>query len=188
MSQLYSPLLPGPDSIRLVRLRPAEDETGPIECDLIDYSLGESSGTRHHYDALSYVWGDPTKTRPIFVNGHRFNVRENLHAALCSLRCRSIEWMWIDAIAINQEDKQERGHQVRSMVRIYGRARRVIVWLGEAADNSDQAFEEIRKRKKWPDDSENETVRCAVVTLLQRRWFRRIWVRVETLDKLDKHH
>jgi hypothetical protein len=30
------------------------------------------------------------------------------------------------------------------MARIYAQANRVVVWLGEAADNSDQALEEIR--------------------------------------------
>jgi hypothetical protein len=177
MSYTYLPLLSGPDSIRLLRLRPAEDETAPIECDLLNYSLGETPGSSVQYDALSYVWGDPTKTRPILVNGFHFEITENLHAALCSLRYRSIELLWIDAVCINQRDQQERGHQVRSMAKIYGRAHRVIVWLGEAADNSEQVFEEIRARKRWTDASDNETVRRAVVTLLERQWFRRIWVR-----------
>lgn len=181
MSYGYSPLLPGPDSIRLLLLRPAEDDTAPIECVLLDYSLEESFGEPIKYDALSYVWGDPKKTRPICVDGYDFNVTENLHAALHRLRCRYERFVWIDAICVNQQDQKERGHQVRSMAKIYGKAHRVIVWLGEAAENSEQVFEEIRLRKKWKDASDNETVRRAVVAMLERQWFRRIWVRGGTI-------
>lgn len=176
----HSSLLPGPDSIRLLRLGPPEDETAPIKCQLFNYSLGESDKRPPQYEALSYVWGDPKKTLPIFIDEHRFSVTENLHAALWRLQERSIEWIWVDAICINQRDQQERGHQVRSMAKIYGKANRVLVWLGEAADNSDRAFEEIRARKKCLDSTDNEIIQQAVLALIQRPWFRRIWVRVDS--------
>ena len=176
----YSSLLPGPNSIRLLRLRPPKDETAPIKCQLFDYSLDESDKRPPQYEALSYVWGDLEKTLPIFIDERRFNVTENLHAALRRLRDRSIEWVWVDAICINQQDRQERGHQIRSMAKIYGKANRVVVWLGEAADNSDRAFEEIRTRRKGLEFSDNEVIQQAVLALLQRPWFRRIWVRVDS--------
>lgn len=172
----YSSLLPGPDSIRLLRLRPPEGETAPIKCQLFNYSLDESDKGPPPYEALSYVWGNPEETLPIFIDEYRFNVTKNLHAALWCLRDHSIEWIWVDAICINQQDRQERGNQVRYMAKIYGKANRVVVWLGEAADNSNRAFKEIRERKKWLDSSDNEIIQQAVIALLQRPWFRRVWV------------
>lgn len=174
----YSPLLPGPGSIRLLRLEPPEEDAASIKCQLFNYSLDESDKKPPQYEALSYVWGDSKRTLPIFIDGQCLNVTENLYAALRSLRDRSVKWMWIDAICINQQDRQERGHQVRSMAKIYGQANRVVVWLGDAADNSERAFEEICARRKWIDTSDYEIVQHAVLALLQRPWFRRIWVSV----------
>jgi hypothetical protein len=178
MSQYhYSPLPPGPDSIRLLRLRLDKEEIAPIQCQLFNYSLDESDRRPPLYEALSYIWGNPEKTLPILLDGHYFNVTQNLHAALRHLRDHSIEWIWVDAICINQRDRQERGHQVRYMAKIYGKANRVVVWLGEAASNSDLAFEEIRKQTKWLDTSDNKMIQQAVLKLLERSWFRCIWVR-----------
>ena len=96
-------------------------------------------------------------------------------------------YLWIDAICINQDDNDEKGQQVQSMAKIFAKASRVIVWLGEAADNSNQALEVIRKAaeeqhtnsttNQHPTNSAiNETNQQAVLRLLQRSWFQRIWV------------
>ncbi|KAF2179629.1 hypothetical protein K469DRAFT_445166, partial [Zopfia rhizophila CBS 207.26] len=52
-----------------------------------------------------------------------------------------------------------------------------LVWLGEAADNSDQALEEIRVAgsKRATNSSIHEIIQPAVLALFQRPWFRRIW-------------
>jgi len=124
---------------------PHENESSPIECELFHYSLQDSSRGIHLYDALSYVWGSSEKRRSIFINKHELAVTENLHAALSHLRDKNLERiLWVDAICINQADIQERSYQVRSMGKIYSKGSRVIVWLGEAVDNSDQALEAIR--------------------------------------------
>jgi hypothetical protein len=39
-------------------------------------------------------------------------------------------------------NKQEKEYQIQLMAKIYGLANRVVVYLGEAADDSDQALEE----------------------------------------------
>jgi hypothetical protein len=41
----------------------------------------------------------------------------------------------VDAVCINQQDLKEREQQVHPMAKIYGKAKRVIVWLEEAAGN-----------------------------------------------------
>ncbi|KAF5716656.1 hypothetical protein FGLOB1_2462 [Fusarium globosum] len=113
------------------------------------------------------------------------SVRANLHAALLHLRDGFIERIiWIDAICINQEDNDEKGRQVQSMAEIYAKATRVIVWLGEVADKSDYALEAIRAaaeeeyavEQQYTSTAADRTSLEAIVTLLERPWFQRIWV------------
>jgi hypothetical protein len=163
---------------RLLRLLPHQDKNAGIECELLEYSLQNSYGT-HLYEALSYVWGNPNEKLPIVVDKHHFNVTINLHAALAHLRNHAFERiLWIDAICINQEDQAEKEHQIQSLTNIYGQASRVVVWLGEAADDSDLAFEEMRspEGRKYATVSERARIESAGLALLQRPWFRRVWV------------
>ncbi|KAK6612703.1 het domain protein [Botrytis cinerea] len=67
------------------------------------------------------------------------------------------------------------------MARIYGQANRVIVYFGEAADDSDMAFESIRAAAD--DENEKPTGPLAIrdsdepiLELLKRPWFQRIWI------------
>jgi hypothetical protein len=80
------------------------------------YSWGE-------YVALSYVWGEPNKTREVFVNGKSVQVTENLESALRILRdklpMRLGVRLWADALCINQKDLKERNAQVQMMGDIY---------------------------------------------------------------------
>jgi hypothetical protein len=192
MSQYrYSPLSPGRDSIRLLRLLPHEDETADIQCELFEYSLPNSCTRTHLYDALSYVWGNPDEKLPIFIHKHSFDVTVNLRAALSRLRNHSIERiLWIDAICINQANQKEKEQQIQSMAKIYAQADRVVVWLGEASDDSDLALEEIRiARGKKPTNSlDSERIQQSVLALLQRPWFRRIWVWEQTLDRIRTNY
>jgi hypothetical protein len=185
MSQYsYSPLPSGSDSIRLLRLMPHEDETANIQCELFEYRLQNLRGS-HLYEALSYVWGNPDKKLPILLNNYSFDVTVNLHAALLRLRNDSMERVvWVDAICIDQENHKEKEHQIQSMAKIYSQANRVIVWLGEAEDDSDQALEAIRVApgKKSTKEWDNGMVSHAVLAVLQRPWFRRIWVRLQMSD------
>lgn len=133
------------------------------------------------YEALSYVWGDPENKLPILIHSHRFDVTVNLHAALSRLRDHYFERiLWVDAICIDQENLQEKGFQIQSMAKIYGQAMRVVVWLGEATGDSGQALEIIRAAggktslQCWNTD----VISKAILALLQRPWFRRIWVRI----------
>ena len=100
------------------------------------------------YVALSYEWGDPTVTRPIILNGQTIQVRANLEHALRVLHgkrpvqagCK----IWVDALSINQQDLHERSREVTRMHHIYKDAYAVLVWLGNAADDSHKAMDLIR--------------------------------------------
>ncbi|KAK3984187.1 ankyrin repeat-containing domain protein [Cladorrhinum sp. PSN332] len=166
------------NSIRLLQLLPHPDQHAPIECRLTILPL-DSEGTRP-YEALSYAWGTEDDPKTILVNGrHQLAIGQSLHAALVHLRDYSLErHLWIDAICINQsrqpEALEERSRQVQSMARIYAQATRVVVWLGEAAGDSDQALDRIQAAAESPaQPSFQET---AIFALLRRSWFQRVWV------------
>jgi hypothetical protein len=53
--------------------------------------------------------------------------------------------IWIDAISLNQEDNDERSHEVLRMDQICRRARAVIIWFGSTADENDYAMEQIKR-------------------------------------------
>ncbi|EHK27467.1 uncharacterized protein TRIVIDRAFT_736, partial [Trichoderma virens Gv29-8] len=129
------------------------------------------------YSALSYVWGRPEKQHIISIGSHSLSITANLHAALLRLRDRFLERIiWVDAICIDQENLEERGSQVQLMARIYHMASCVIVWLGEFESNSDRAIEGINAAADGQHIENDQIVHQAVVLLLQREWFKRIWV------------
>lgn len=170
-----------PDRIRLLGLIPHEDENAPIQCRLFEYPLQDSGERVHLYEALSYVWGCSDKPYSISIGRRNLPVTANLYAALLHLRDRFIErTIWVDAICINQNNLQEQEQQIQYMAEIYSKASRVIVWLGEAAADSDVALEEIRVAA----DNESakplvsEPIKASILALLQRPWFERIWVSV----------
>lgn len=192
----YSPLPSEAYSIRLLRLLPlmsGEVETTPIRCQLFNHTLQTSStpAVRYQkystsivrYEALSYVWGDPNPKTPfsIYLNGLRFKVTDNLYSALRRLRRpERNRILWIDAICINQNDPLERAKQVQFMAKIYGQANNVLVWLGDAEDGSDGAFQAICAAQINTD----KISQGAILSLLRRPWFRRIWVRMQMIDHI----
>jgi len=177
-----------PDSIRLLRLIPNKIDTANIRCELFECTLQESDKTTHPYEALSYVWGCSDKHKYIFIDNQYLAVTLNLHAALLRLQDRDIpRIIWVDAVCINQDDEQEKEHQIQFMAKIYGKASRVIVWLGERADDSDIALEAIRAAGKPTNTSNKEIIQQAILLLLQRPWFRRIWVRQQTFNNIRRN-
>jgi hypothetical protein len=187
-SYSYPALLPEQDSIRLLRLLPQNDNDVQIQCELINIRLGDLLGQSHPYEALSYTWGDPEETQIISINGFNVLVTRQLHEALSRLQYRYFERIiWIDAICIDQGNREEKGQQIRLMPKIYSQAKSVIVWLGEAANNSDQALETIvlAGRDRTTGFTNEAAVQQAVMVLLKRDWFRRIWV-IELLVRFSK--
>ncbi|KAH6677725.1 heterokaryon incompatibility protein-domain-containing protein [Halenospora varia] len=166
-------------SIRLLRLMPNEDKTAPIQCQLFTYPLQKLDKGIHLYEALSYVWGGTSKRASIFIDNCDMPITVNLHNALSCLRDRFFERIiWADSVCINQEDEQEKECQIQLMAEIYGQANRVIVYLGEAANDSDQALEDIRltAENEFTNSSNRERSQEAILKLLERPWFRRMWV------------
>jgi hypothetical protein len=109
-------------------------------------------------------------------------------------------YFWIDAICINQNNDEEKSHQVNHMKDIYTNAIAVIVWLGKASKDSDLVMaaltalrNEMPKRKLPPDDPnwslawqkakastlhqvESQELTHSFNGLLSHSWFRGAWV------------
>jgi len=77
----------------------------------------------------------------VFCEGKYIKVSKNCKDALQKLRYRDRErFLWVDAIAINQQDNEEKSHQVAFMGKIYKSADRALIWLGEASSLRDPYF------------------------------------------------
>ncbi|KAI1758563.1 HET-domain-containing protein [Hypoxylon sp. FL1150] len=127
LNYAYTPMEQLDGQIRLVTIRPGT-WSDIIACEVHVASMDDSPS----YEALSYVWGDANKRRPISVDGQHFEVAENLYLALRRLRrAASPRVMWIDAICINQKDDKEKSTQVGMMGRIYSNCQKAVLWLGE---------------------------------------------------------
>jgi len=182
-SYCYSPLSPGVNNIRLLRLKPSANESTErtkLRCELFEYSLQDLGKGTHLYEALSYTWGGEEKPYSITIKEQDLQVTTNLYAALMRLRDRSFERIiWIDAICIDQKNLEEQGQQVQLMAMIYSKAHRVLVWLGETADDVEGALEGIQyaANEESTERSNEKMNEQAIFKLLQRPWFQRIWVR-----------
>ncbi|RYP87384.1 hypothetical protein DL770_004796 [Monosporascus sp. CRB-9-2] len=129
------------DHIRLLHLGPGSGKD-VVEATIETVSLHAAN----EYDALSYVWGKKIKKKAIRCNGMMVDATQNLVGAMKHLRYpdRS-RVLWIDALCINQKDKNEKSTQVMMMGDIYSRAVRTAIWLGPADYTSDIALAFIRK-------------------------------------------
>lgn len=107
---------------------------------------------KFRFEALSYVWGDPTPRDNLYIrDAHdavarsKIPIASNLSSALRHLRSRtSPRLLWVDAVCINQISETEKGEQVPRIPNIYESAWRVIAWLGEASFDSALAIDTMQ--------------------------------------------
>jgi hypothetical protein len=196
-SQQYHKLIEEDFEIRLLTVLPSEDFLAPIECTFRTVALAQ--GPSPKYKALSYTWGDAHNTSEISLNGISRQVTVNLASALRHLRDTENETvLWADAICINQQDLEERDMQVFIMSEIYRDAEEVIVWLGEESEDSEFALDMLNRWAWWGqhrfkdvkdlpfvdwglEPFFNEPAKKAVKSLLQRPYWRRLWVLQEVV-------
>lgn len=173
MVSLYGPLDTKRNHIRgLIVLPGVKGEfDDPIHATLETVSLDESP----NYEALSYVWGEPTDSKSMVLNGEQISIRPSLDCALRHLRRPdSYRILWVDAVCINQDDLDERAEQLKLMRRVYQTASTVLVWLGPRTDDTDAAMRSIEKFDKpfW----QTYDFQVKFMEILYRPWFTRIWV------------
>jgi hypothetical protein len=116
----YQKLVCSRREIRLLELLPSSHQLSKFRpaCRIFPTSLDNNLP----FLALSYVWGDQTNKRIILVDKRPFRVTRNLFSAMIGLRETESIIVWIDAICINQIDKEEKGWQVALMSDIYRQA------------------------------------------------------------------
>ncbi|KAI9152179.1 Heterokaryon incompatibility protein [Paramyrothecium foliicola] len=95
------------------------------------------------YLALSYCWGEPIFSKRVSLEIGFLDVTPSLYNAVRNMQGYVGAKIWIDAICINQADNEEKAHQVQAMSRVYHQARKVLMWLGDAADGSDNAMQGV---------------------------------------------
>jgi hypothetical protein len=143
--------------IRVVLLPPGQwdDE---IACRLINSSLESPL----EYEALSYVWAQEPGYRCIRLNGSMHQITTNLFLALRRLRKASeARYIWIDALCINQDNGEERNHQVALMGSIYKSCTRALLWLGDyespAGSPRQTLMTEKAETQSWEEISAEQT-------------------------------
>ena len=187
------------NQIRIVILAPGRWKD-QLRCTLQTVSVDAEV----EYEALSYTWGDENITKTILLQGFDFQVTTNLDAALRHLRLQDKERkIWIDALCINQSDTADKTIQIRQMHLIYVHTAHLVVWVGEAEDDSDialQTCEEIGQELEGIDYINANLTKVpfmnaivaegkkldprpwlAIDRLFQRSYFERLWVCIKPL-------
>ncbi|KAL9600554.1 MAG: hypothetical protein Q9219_003100 [cf. Caloplaca sp. 3 TL-2023] len=189
-------------------------EGTPVQCELLVESLLSPS----EYEALSYTWGSTTQDCPVQIHAEpskffgpslptteTVNVTKHLHAALLRLRQPMLpRLVWIDQLCINQTSIPERNAQVKLMAEIYRRAKRTVVWLGDATilEEDREAIIDATERmnfrpveREWSMKTDQDILKDLVgvgahgeayqtgqrrrqllADFLNRPWFTRAWV------------
>jgi hypothetical protein len=166
--------------IRLLSINNTKDEGGLIFCTMTTASLDAPPP----YHALSYTWGDPKVTKPIFVDQIIVNVTVQLETALQRLRqLEGLKFIWIDALCINQGDLDEKNYQVPLMGEIYSSATNVYVWLGESDETTSLFFNSLAELPETvserPSDNDLRNLIKAHIlatNTVVRPYWRRVWI------------
>ncbi|KAL2068471.1 hypothetical protein VTL71DRAFT_16569 [Oculimacula yallundae] len=188
---IYQPLDPARKEIRLLQILP--EVSDEIFCTIKRISLKDAANS---YEALSYAWGTEIAKKKVHIRLDDLEItvtpQENLYQALLHLRYLYRDRaepliIWADAICINQSDLHEKTFQVQQMKEVYENASIVTVWLGVAADRSDQLIESLRpwaKRRSGISIAQHvamftEEANISLSDLkafLMRSWWSRVWV------------
>jgi hypothetical protein len=183
----HQPLNHEAREFRLLKLLPYSSFEDDVYCEVFHSSLDNHPP----YEALSYVWGNPSNLSEIRCNKAPCLVTKNLAAALRYLRRKDGErTMWVDALCINQRDYIEKTHQVRQMRGVYTGAEQVRVWLGEEHElemqqnlpsTIDRRSFKVRRRDLASPSSEQVVSMCCYDLFLARSWWTRTWILQEVI-------
>ncbi|KAF2736034.1 hypothetical protein EJ04DRAFT_490540 [Polyplosphaeria fusca] len=178
----YTPLMER--EIRLVKILKATMST--IKCEIHRAWLDPPPD----YTAISYAWGDAegrTREYERESTQHSIPVSVSLHGALGALRQRDRDvYVWVDALCIDQQNRDEQAQQVKLMTSIYRLATSVAIWLGPNEDESHLAMALLEEVANHQDSSDhiqaliankgNRPHFAAVVSLFERDYWKRLWV------------
>jgi hypothetical protein len=210
----YKPLDKSKRSTRLLTVKKASGYA-EITCELREIDLEDQP----RFIALSYTWNTGGGLDSLTCNGTTVQAGKNLCDFLRRFRTDHDLPLWIDAlcmlllyseleaarwlkfdVGIDQENIDERNHQVTQMASIYSSAMFTIAWLGEATGNEGLAFEPAmdlinqydfqtkqytlkikRDQLHFEPRQYSFETRQAMIELLKKPYWCRVWVIQEFL-------
>lgn len=135
-------------TIRLIKVC-EEIVNGCIACRMYHFDEQQRGNVKYH--ALSYVWGDPTPTRQVYMQDqgtdwNTFPLHENLWQFLDhAWRHKRFEQLfWTDRLCLDQNSHEEISQQVPRMRDIYRSAELVEVWLKLGIKEQEDMAELVR--------------------------------------------
>ncbi|KAI1291662.1 heterokaryon incompatibility protein-domain-containing protein [Xylaria venustula] len=184
-----------PDSIRVLVLAASAEPKASIHGAIVEHRLSDHDA-RQGYTALSYAWGNREVRHMIHIGGSLLGIGDNLHSALQNIRRKDRPVrLWVDALCINQEDINERNHQVQQMRNIYSSAVETIIYLGARRGGNFElsAWNFLERHATWAMNEDGDAdpslpaEREAMIyfrgelsdvemEVLPRPWFKRLWV------------
>lgn len=189
--------LPSPNHIRLLELSSCSNQDDPLTGTMRTVNIVDGyddEGIDLPYVALSYRWSKDISEELLLDGRGTIRISQDLGAALRRFRYASaLRWIWVDAICINQHDDAEKSIQIPLMAHIYRSASRVMIWLGNRAENVDllrRIKSLLRDAKAGPKvfgsgsptqaanvaGSPIATLRLSLSQLGRLGWFTRRWV------------
>lgn len=156
--------------------------------------------------ALSYAWGQPNRDTQIYVDDKVAYITPNLAAfirQLCLLGRNDGVLFWVDAVCIDQRNKEEKTQQVKLMKDIFRKCSECFCWLGPALSMDEEGITLLKTlttelKDQSPDFEEAKARQSQIfqhlrlppkrsipwrgLKSIQRRpWFGRSWIIEECL-------
>ncbi|KAF2004879.1 HET-domain-containing protein, partial [Amniculicola lignicola CBS 123094] len=176
--------------IRILALQPAPNFEHPIKATIITRPLEPDFRSYRltqpiPYQAVSYCWGPSDSGLALECDGKRIRISSNVDCMLRHLRKTSgPRNLWVDSICINQANVPEKTAQVQCMGKIYRRAQKVHIWLGDACpeDHIPWVFNSLQsltvlETLPSPDAFDGlEDGKELLGRFISRPWFGRRWI------------
>lgn len=164
---------------------------GCIACRIYHFDKKQLGNVKYH--ALSYVWGDPTPTRQVYLRDqetdwHPFPLHENLWQFLDHAwrHKRFGRLFWTDRLCLDQNSHEEISQQVPRMRAIYRNAELVEIWLklGKEEQKGLSKLVRLRHGLKLMPEGWQQTMRHRLslsaddiyAQALGNHYWRRIWI------------
>ena len=130
--------------IRLFRVRTSFLHRSKIR---LEFGVTNLS-TAGPYIAISYEWGsDQIRSRIERDDGFQIGLIESAAEIIHYVpgKRRRKEWVWMDAICIDQKNETEKRHQIALMGKIYSSASQVLACIGPHLRGGDEALKFVPK-------------------------------------------
>lgn len=151
------------DEIRTLVIHPGEEKEN-LKGSIERHKLND---TKKQYTALSYVWGSTEQDSELWIEEHCIPITRSAEILLRRVRdAREPMRVWLDAICINQEEQEERSHQVSLMNSIFAGAARVLIWVGDSDEHTASLFQIF---KRWEEHQDTARSRKSASAKKSRR-------------------